>query len=452
MAMHKLLLSVLVAGALLRTAELAAQAPGIPADEGLTLQACIAYALRHTPALQAVQLDEEITERDVKANLSGWYPQVTAGVNVQRYLKQPVSFVPNFSDLGSGGRIPVTFGVPNNANALFGVTQTLYDPDLLLASRAARLVRQQSRQDIRAAQINTVVDVSKAYYDVLLTQEQARVLDEAIIRLEKQFRDARSQHAYGTVDKTDYQRAAIALSNARSGRKRAEEAIHYKKALLKERMGYAESGELQLAFRAQEVEADVAIDTLQPAAPADRIEYQQLLTRRGVQRLNVNYYKWNFLPSVSAFANYNFVYQNEQFSGLFDRSFPTSLIGLNATVPLFEGKRRIHHLRKETLVDKRLGVEMNGLTQRISTEHAQALAAYKSALHEWKTAENNIALAKEVYGVLKLQYDEGIKTYLELIIAETDLRTTQLDYYNALYRVLSGKLDLQRARGTVAVE
>jgi outer membrane protein TolC len=450
--MHVLLLILLCAGALLRAAVLPAQEPGMPPDRGLTLQECIHYSLRHTPALQEARLDEEITERDVKISLSGWYPQLTAGANIQRHLKLPVSFVPDFSDLGSGRVIPVTFGVANNANASFGATQTLYESDILLASRAARLLRLQSRQDLRAAKINTVVNVSKAYYDVLLTQEQVKVLDEAIIRLEKQLQDARSQHQSGTVDKTDYQRATIALSNARSGRKRAEEAIKSKKALLKELMGYGERGELKLAFQAQEAEADVGMDTLQPVTYAERIEYQQVLTRRGVQQLNVKYHKWNFLPSVSAFANYNFVFQNGQFSQLFDRSFPTSIIGLNATVPLFEGSRRIQNLRKARLLDKRLGVEMTRLTHRIATEHEQALANYKRALNEWKTARNNISLAEEVYKTLKLQYDQGIKTYLELIIAETDLRTTQLDYYNALYQVLSGKLDLQRALGTVAVD
>lgn len=450
--MRTLLLILLLIETLLYSLKLLAQEASIQPDNGLSLQDCIHYSLRHTPVLQQAQLDEEITERDVRANLSGWYPQVTAGANLQRYLKLPVSFVPDFSDLSSDLRIPVTFGVANNANALFQATQTLYDNDILLASRAARLLRLQSRQDLRAVKINTVVEVSKAYFDVLLTQEQAEVLNEAIIRLEKQLQDARSQHQSGTVDITDYQRATIALSNARSARKRAEEAIKYKKTLLKELMGYAESGELQLAFQVQEAEANVAIDTLQPVTYAERIEYQQLLTRRSVQQLNVSYYKWNFLPHVSAFANYNLVYQNGQFSQLFNRSFPTSLVGLNATISLFQGSRRIQNLRRARLLDKRLGVEMTRLTQHITTEHVQALANYKSALNQWRTAKGNVSLAEEVYKVLKMQYDVGIKTYLELIIAETDLRTTQLDYYNALYQVLSSKLDLQQALGNVAVD
>ncbi|SMB99382.1 hypothetical protein SAMN00120144_0166 [Hymenobacter roseosalivarius DSM 11622] len=52
---------------------------------------------------------------------------------------------------------------------------------------------------------------------------------------------------------------------------------------------------------------------------------------------------------------------------------------------------------------------------------------------------------------MKLQYDEGIKTYLEVIVAETDLRTSQLNYYNSLFAVLASKLDVERALGTIAL-
>jgi outer membrane protein TolC len=54
-----------------------------------------------------------------------------------------------------------------------------------------------------------------------------------------------------------------------------------------------------------------------------------------------------------------------------------------------------------------------------------------------------------VYNTLQLQYRAGIKTYLEVIIAETDLHTTQLNYYNALYQVMSSKIDVQKALGNL---
>jgi len=54
-----------------------------------------------------------------------------------------------------------------------------------------------------------------------------------------------------------------------------------------------------------------------------------------------------------------------------------------------------------------------------------------------------------VYEVLNLQYKAGVKTYLDVITAETDLRTAKINYYNALYQVLASKIDVQKALGQI---
>jgi outer membrane protein TolC len=60
-------------------------------------------------------------------------------------------------------------------------------------------------------------------------------------------------------------------------------------------------------------------------------------------------------------------------------------------------------------------------------------------------------LAKDVYKVVELQYREGIKTYLDVIVSQSDLRTAELNYYNALFTLLSSKIDLQKALGILTV-
>ena len=79
----------------------------------------------------------------------------------------------------------------------------------------------------------------------------------------------------------------------------------------------------------------------------------------------------------------------------------------------------------------------------------QALASYKSNLYNFYSIKENLDLANEVYEVIRLQYRAGIKTYLEVINSETDLRTAQINYYNALYQVLSSKVDVAQSLGKI---
>ena len=414
---------------------------------GLTLEQCIEYALKNQPAIQQARLDEEIGEREINIGLSAWMPQLTAQYNFQHFLKMPVTFFPN----DAGVPTPRTIGVANTSTLQLQANQTIYNNDVLLASRAARFVRLQNDQNTQNVKISTVVNVSKAFYDILLTQEQLRILDEAIIRQEKQQKDALAQYENGIVDKTDYQRATISLSNTRSDRKRTQESILAKHAFLKQLLGYQPETSLELAFERNKMEQSILVDTTEALTYANRIEFQQLQTQKQLQNLNVAYYRWGFLPTVSAFVNYNIVNQNNSFSEVFNQTFPNSLTGLSVGLPIFQGTRRIQNLRRAQLLDQRLDMDITDLKNGINTEFQQALANYKSDLNEWNTTKGNVAVAEDVYRIIKLQYNEGIKTYLDVITAETDLRATQLNYYNALYRLLASKLDLQRAQGTINV-
>jgi len=70
-------------------------------------------------------------------------------------------------------------------------------------------------------------------------------------------------------------------------------------------------------------------------------------------------------------------------------------------------------------------------------------------LNDYYVQHDNLDLANDVYNTIYLQYKAGVKTYLDVIIAESDLRTTQVNYLNALYEVLSSKLDVEKALGTL---
>jgi outer membrane protein TolC len=408
----------------------------------LTLQECVEYALKNQAEVQQAQLQEEIGESQIKAQLAGWLPQVSANYALSHNIKRQQSVF---------GDQVVTLGQKYTSNINFQANQTLYSNDLLLASRAARFTRLALDQSTQATKINTVVEVSKAFYNILLSQEQLRILQENIQRQEKQYKDARAQYEQGLVDKTDYQRASITLNSIKADRKRTQEAIKASTAVLQELMGLPLGQPLTLAYDYQQMQQNIYLDTTQQVTFANRVEYQQIQNQRQIQGLNTRYYRWAFLPTASVFANYNPTFFSSSFSDLYRQSYPTSAVGLQVGIPLFQGGRRLQNVRISQLQEQGLDVELLGVQRRINTEYQRALANYKSDFQDWLTLQENVKLAEEVYNILKLQYNEGIKTYLDLIIAETDLRTAQLNYYNALYNVLASKLDVQRALGTITV-
>jgi outer membrane protein len=85
----------------------------------------------------------------------------------------------------------------------------------------------------------------------------------------------------------------------------------------------------------------------------------------------------------------------------------------------------------------------------LNTQLEQAMASYKSNLANYLALKDNMLLAEEVYNITNLQYRNGVKAYLDVTIAETELRTSRINYFNALNAVLVSKIDVQKALGQI---
>lgn len=405
-----------------------------------TLAGCVQFALTHQPIIQQSLLDEAITEKQIQARLADWYPQVNLNYNLQHNFELPVSYF-------SGGY--VRNGTFNSSNIGLNVTQNIFNKDALLASRTANDIRLQTKQTTSFNKIDIAANVSKAFYDVLLSEQQVYVLAQAITRLERSLKDAYSQYQTGIADKTDYKRATIALNNAKAQRKQAADLITGKLSYLKQLMGLSDSAALKLQYDTSSMEKDAAIDTLAGVQYDNRIEYKLLQTQQRLQQANIKYYKSSFVPSIGAFGNYNMSYLNNDFGKTYNNGFANSNIGIQLSMPIFQGNKRVLQIRQAELQYKRVDWDIILLKSRVNTQYMQALAVYKGNLANYYALKENVLLADEVYRTLDLQYRSGIKTYLDVIIAESDLRTTQLNYYNALFQLLQSKVDVQKAMGNI---
>jgi outer membrane protein TolC len=434
-----------------------AQAPVDTATAIVTLRQSIDFALKNQPLLKQAYIDEQINERDIRIGLSAWLPQIGTTGQFQHYFQRP-NFVAGVGG-GTGGTGTGTgtgnqnLAIANNTSTLgLSVNQVIFNSDVLLASKASKYSRKFYKENTESSKIDLASDVSKAFYDVLLSQRQLDIIKQDIVRLRRSLKDATARYQAGVVDKIDSKQATIALNNSLASYKSTEEAVKSKKAYLKQVMGLNPNRKIVLAYDSAALQAQAMIDTNQALSYTNRVEYRQLQSQRNLLDLNVSYYKWSFLPTLSASAGYSAAYFNNSFSNLYKDTYPTSFAGLTLNLPIFTGGRRTQNVRRARLQVERNDQDLINSRNAISAEYEQALATYKSNYNNWVTLSENVTLATDVYNVVELQYREGIKVYLDVIVAQSDLRTAQLNYYNALFQLLSSKIDLQRSLGLLQAE
>jgi len=439
-------------------------------SEFLTLKQCIDYAMEHQPAVNRSLINVNIARTTNAINLAGWLPQVNATGDLIHYiqLSNYGAAVVSGGTTGTTGTTTGTTGTgtttgttgtstatgtrTSSSNSFIPeleVTQAIFSPSLLYAAKSAPLYVQQAEEVTDSTKIYLVSSVSKSFYNVLLTLEQINVLKEDTARLARNVRDTYHQYVGGIVDETDYEEATITLNNSAAQLKQAVENITPLYAQLKQLMGYPPEKQFNVNFDTLEMMRSINIDTTEQLRYEKRIEFQQLNTQRALQNQLINYYRFSFLPTVSAFYNYDLAYENNHFSDLFSTSYPSQLIGLSVNIPIFTGFYRTNNLKKARLQEKLLDWNAVDLKAQVYSEYTSALANYKGNLYDLQLLQKNVDLSRRTYFVVNLQYKQGIVAYLNVITAESNLISSEISYLNALFQVLSNKIDLEKAMGDI---
>jgi outer membrane protein TolC len=422
----------------------AQQAPP-PDTPVFTLDQCIAYALKREPTLNQAILGQAVQKSTNAISLAGWLPQVNAAGNLQHYIQQPTTFVSN----GAGGYTKEKTGVVNTFIPTLSVTQAIFSPALLSAAKIAPLYNKAALQVTDSTQIGVVTNVSKGFYSLLLTLEQIDVLKEDTARLDKNLSDTYHQYVGGIVDETDYDEATITLNNSKAQLKQATENVLPQYAALKQVMGFPPDSQFNVRFDTAQMMRDVAFDTTLPLQYDKRIEFQQLMTAKNIQQQLTRYYKTAWLPTLGAFYDYNYEFESNTTAGFFSQSYPNSYIGLSLSIPIFTGFARTQSLHRAHLQEQQLDFEQVRLVSEIYSEYTAALANYKGNYYNLQMMQQNTDLARRTYKIVSLQYSQGVVAYLNVITAESNLISSEIGYLNALFQLLSSKIDLQKSMGYI---
>lgn len=411
-----------------------------PLLKDASLQQVLDFALNYNPTYQKNLLDEQIMKSGVRVSLSDWMPQASFGGSLQHNLKLQQTVV--------AGNV-ITMGLKNTSNLQFMATQQILNKEVIASSITAKSIKQQASQLAESSKIDLVVNTTKAYFDFLAIQQQIQVSKENIVRLDRALKDATSLYESGVTDKIDFKRATIALNTAKAQLKTNEELLKAKEAALKVIIGYSETAPLSIKTDIEQIERELLVDTLQKVVYENRVEYRMLESNKAIQKGNLKYASLAYMPSIYGSAVYNINYMNNQFRDLYNTDYPNAYVALNVSFPLFTGLKRVENIRQQKWKLKQIDYDIKNFENVANSQYYTALAMYKSQLASYEALKENLVLAQEVYDVIELQYKEGVKSYLELITAETDLRSASINYYNSLYMIMSAKVELEKAAGKI---
>ncbi|MDN4164888.1 TolC family protein [Cytophagales bacterium LB-30] len=452
----------------------------------MTVEECIDYALENSLTLQNARLDEQIANARVKETRGIGLPQIDGSVQVTHNQQLARFFSvyqtaqafggvneqgePNINIPGVAPTDVVAsqnfFQLKSAGQAGLSINQIIFNGSYIVGLKAANAYRELSRRSAEQSSEQTIENVTKAYYSVLINQERLKLFDNNIARVDSLLRTTEALRQNGFAENIDVDRTRVALNNLMTERDKFVQLQDLSMALLKFQMNYPMEEPLSLQ--------PVDFNTLQIASTIDslvsdwdysqRADFRLLTTQKNLQELDVKNNYAASMPSLVAFANLGLSTQSPDVAGIFttntnindngnigpDKWYGSSLFGVSLQIPLFSGLQRNYKVQQAKL---NLQKVENGLQQTqsaIDLEIEQSRIMYANVVKTLASQKQNTELAQNILTVTEAKYKQGLASNQEVITAESDLREAQINYYNSLLDALMARVDLLKSYGLLS--
>ncbi len=414
-----------------------------------SIKDCVEYAHKNNLQVKNALLNVQSqfqTNRDIT---SAALPSITGSISGNDYLKIPTSLLPGeIFGQPAGTYIPVQFGTKYNANAGFQLQQLLFDGQVFIGLKARSTSMEFQNKNVEVTEEAIKSNVYKIYYQLVASKTQIAIFDANLERLNKLLSDTKVLYQNGFVEKLDIDKISVQISNLETEKLKIINSIEIGYLGLKMLIGMPSKDTLILTEELTEdnIKEDISKDT--SFIYANRKEYQYLDLAKKLNEFNIKRYQLSYLPTVALSGAYTKNAQRNQFN-FFGKGdwFTTSFIGLNISIPIFDGFSKDAKVKKSRIDLRETENQIDNLKLSIDTEIESAKLNFNAAIITLRYQKLNMQLAENVYNQTKKKFELGTGSNTEITAAQTDMRTSQANYINALYGAIIAKVDFYKAIG-----
>ncbi|HEX6427299.1 MAG TPA: TolC family protein [Niastella sp.] len=436
----------------------------------LTVKQAVEYAKKNSAQVKNILLDVRLQEETNKQVTANAYPQLSGRVGATYNPNIAVQSFPNFIAQGTYGvlqaegvknaagqaiiapddfgLIQAQFGTKWIANAGLDLSQILFDGQVFVGLQARATSMEWARKSVEVTEELIKANVHKVYYQLVVGKTQIDLLDANIVRLEKLQHDTKELYKNGFAEKLDVDKVEVQIANLQTEKKKAQGQIVNGYYGLKLLMGMPMKDELVLSDTLSDSQIKDGVLEASSYNYTDRKEIQYAELGKKLNEFNIKRYKLSQIPTVSLSGSWSKNAQRNQFDFFGKGDWYTfSNIGLNISVPIFKGFYTKSKIDEAKLNLQKTENQIADLKLSIDNEVEIARVNFKTAIEAMDYQKQNMKLAEEVYEQTKKKYESGLGSNTEITAAQTDLKSAQTNYINALYDAIVARIDYLKAIG-----
>lgn len=433
----------------------------VQAVKTLTLEESIEIAKQTNLSTQSVQERVKSAETQVRAARAGLLPNVSISSSytyTPNLAKSVLQTGGGFGPPGAGNILP-SQGVADSADSSdvieleFGAHRSFRGEAALRQPifawgryyynyQSAKLNLDGVRKELEVAHNQLALDVSEAFYGVLLAVEFVKVSQQTIDLVEKQLQIARNLFDSGAATKFDVLRAEVQLANAKSQLIRTQNSASIAKNAYKNilNINLTEEVNVKGSFDAPDVELD--LEPLIQTAKAQRPEIHQLGFNEQANQKRVAVAKTGNRPDLAFFVNYQ-VDDNERLRQM-NRIWN---LGFSLNIPIFDGFATRAAVQQSETALRQTQLGKHQMIDAIEFEVRSAYLNLVEAKALIEVQRNTVEQARESLRIANLRYENGIITSVEFTDAQLALTQAEVNRLQSLHDYVVGLKKLEKAIG-----
>lgn len=414
----------------------------------MSLQQCVQYGLTKNKGVLKSKLEIERMDEKRNETRADYLPQVTGSVTFQDNLKLQTSILPGELIGQPGTQVPVQFGTKYNTSAGVDAKQVIYDQSLIYAMKLTRQNFKVSEINVKKTEEQLIYDIASAYYGAQISYTQKKLIESNLSQIDSLYKITQIQFENDAAKQLDLDKLTVNKTNLQSDL--ANSITNYEKQLLL--LKYYMGMPLNEGIEVPAININEQSATIVNTESLNNTDLELIQAQREVYNVTLQQIRAGYLPSLS--LSFHSSIQNQQNNlRLFEKNakwFPNSYVGINLTIPIFDGLAKNSRVKQTKIQLEQSVLEEEYLTENLKMQRENANNALKANQAALTSQQSNIELAQKVYVITQAQFVGGIATITDLVNAENSLRDAQANYLKALVQVKLGELDLIKSTGNIA--
>ena len=338
----------------------------------------------------------------------------------------------------------------NTATGTLNISLPLFAPAVYRAMSMTKTDIELAVEKSRASKQDLVNQVTKAYYQLMLTQDSYDVLQKSYKLAEDNYNIVNAKYRQGTVSEFDKITAEVQMRSVKPSVISAGNAVTLSKLQLKVLMGITADVDIKIDDSLAAYEGVVFANQLDNSVHEGLVNnttMKQLELNRLMLQKNIKSLRTNFMPTLGLGYSYQYQSMNNDSWNVFNYNYgSSSSLVFSLSIPLYKAsnftKLKSNRIQMRQLDQNRLDTERK-LNMQITSYQDNMSASSEQV----SSNKENVMQAEKAVQIAGKRYEVGKGTVLELNTSQVQLTEAELTYNQSIYDYLVAKADLDQVLG-----